>query len=95
MGAIKKENIYLRLQLKPQFVPILCPCIYLYKKKILFKKKKKKNSFLRTCLCSMHLSLWREVPSPDCQGPQLVKIALGWTLESTIVHKYLFYTLLH
>ena len=33
MGAIKKENIYLRLQLKPQFVPILCPCIYLYKKK--------------------------------------------------------------
>ena len=35
MGEIKIENIYLRLQLKPQFVPILCPCIYLYKKKIL------------------------------------------------------------
>ena len=37
MGAIKIENIYLRLQLKPQFVPILCPCIYLYK--FFFKKK--------------------------------------------------------
>ena len=45
MGAIKIENIYLRLQLKPQFVPILCPCIYLYKKKILIKKKKKKTHF--------------------------------------------------
>ena len=43
MGTIKKENIYLRLQLKPQFVPILCPCIYLYNKKFLKKLKKKKK----------------------------------------------------
>ena len=28
MGAIKIKYIYLRLQLKPQFVPILCPYIH-------------------------------------------------------------------
>ena len=35
MGAIKIKNIYLRLQLKPQFVPILCLYIHFF----FFKKK--------------------------------------------------------
>ena len=38
MGAIKIKNIYLRLQLKPQFVPILCLYIHFFflKKKLIF-----------------------------------------------------------